>query len=145
MGIKKVSDIKKLNNDKVAFNSIVENVRGIGMKGLTKYIQNAMTALPSRCPPMMDHTKAVDPYVSRFGLEAEERIENSATCIHYTSINKLIDHMMTAKYECYLQAMMTRCTNDVAGTVAAAAPMPGPASRCLTKSTMMMPDEPPHY
>ncbi len=96
VGITTVRGLKQPNGDDTTIRHIVKNVKGIGKKGLTKYINHAMIALPGSCPPMVDHTKAVDPHVSLFGARADEKIENSVTCINYTSINKLIDHMMFA-------------------------------------------------
>ena len=80
-----MNDLKKPSVDTQTIKSIVKNVKGVGKVGLTKYIA-ATSSLPREFPPLIDHTKADDSYVSLFGGKDQEKRASSASVSRYCSI-----------------------------------------------------------
>ena len=63
----KVKDLKELSDNKENMTIVCKNIRGVRMKKITKFVADFLRALPGECLPMLDHTKAKNPYLSFYG------------------------------------------------------------------------------
>ena len=65
-------------------------LRGIGLKSLLSWKQQAQNVKLGSCPCDIDHTLADNPFISRFGNDWVKKCPGLKS---FVSINDLIDHM----------------------------------------------------
>ncbi len=101
INITKVKQLKCLHGQTQLQKDMVKAMKGIEIKTLTNYIDQALSAMSGNCPPAIDHTKSETPYESMYGKDAKKRLEESVSLNKFCSINKMIDHMMQASQEVF--------------------------------------------
>ena len=90
--INKVSDLKEKLTTITEKKELVKKMKGIGLKSLNNWCDQAQNSSHGSCPPMKDHTLSDNPLKSLYGDKWKQK---SKTCRGFCSINELIDHMFT--------------------------------------------------
>ena len=81
--ITKVKQLKCLHGQTQLQKDMAKAMKGIGIKTLTNYIDQALSAMPGKCPPAIDHSKSKTPYGSLYVRDAKKRLEESVSLNKY--------------------------------------------------------------
>ena len=93
-GFTKIKHLKRLTND-VDIKQAANAMTGIGFKSLKGWVEAANRSLPGSAPPVKDHTKEPNPYMSLYPDTYEKELRNTIALQNSCTINDLIDHIFT--------------------------------------------------
>ena len=86
--IKTVKDIKTISDEKA------NEITGIARKNLESMRSQAALSIPGSPPPLVDHRKSENPYLSKYGNQWEFHFKQSTAMSSSVVITDYIEHMM---------------------------------------------------
>ena len=92
-GIHTLNDLKGKTDKEIQ--EIATVITGISRKGLLNFREKAKKCKEENKPLVIDHHKAKNPYLSKFGGDWEKHIKNCAALSPYRCITDIVQHIYT--------------------------------------------------